>query len=753
MNFKVLPNECIAPLYLKSITLNGIGSYFKPATLELKPLIIICGKNGSGKSTWIKALNYLKELADSQCDIAKITSQKLIKKFNPNSALGGRDVEMLDWDDGFGIPPSISVKFIVQKETIFQGLKGLPGHNVDSNQTVLNKNDEIAIRITYFSKKHWSNWLRSGDNEITIGFRMSVNNNGFEVRGVQKENEESGNWSVYSVFDGQSKFHVTDNKLNEKQAWDSLISIIKTWVDGYFYIQAVRPLIEAEEELHSNSDIVMSVNKLPNRRHVGAKGEHTLAMQRYYESNFVLNPWDKNPYIAIDKYLETLLVNPYRGENVIQHPKAFLCRQIGCSELWRLLALSNPGAWSEFVKYILINKTVLKNKIPLTEHIVDAIAEEQLDKQYDKMALAVLDEVERLSVWRSVSNYEHPDENTIYAWFASNDKTVEEPIYNDFQLEWSKLGKALSNQLSDQHSEIALFIVNKILNNKYEKGKDTFYFGKLNFDDTQLAIKMICRLNNKTPWKIHPNDWDIILFGEESDYGESTIHFIQNLWSSILLKAKCNVPNTFDYYPVEDNIKPYEYVGYMFPMDSYFLSSDKSCAAGRLKANGLSDHIYLEEHFSGQTVPTSFSAGFHQVNPLITQFLLMKRNEICAIENPEVHVHPKLQVDIVEYIINNAKIGKWSIIETHSDLIIKRVMRAILNEELPQSWLNIYFCSGETQNINKKRFVSSVINLLAIDEKGRIKNWPEGFLDEGLRESEELLEILYGFKKKPKAQG
>ena len=33
---------------------------------------------------------------------------------------------------------------------------------------------------------------------------------------------------------------------------------------------------------------------------------------------------------------------------------------------------------------------------------------------------------------------------------------------------------------------------------------------------------------------------------------------------------------------------------------------------------------------------------------------------------------------------------------------------------------------------------------LTVDERGRIANWPEGFLDDDVRESRRLLEAMYG---------
>ncbi len=46
---------------LDSVTLRGIGSYFHEARLEIRPITILCGQNGSGKSTWFKILRVLRE--------------------------------------------------------------------------------------------------------------------------------------------------------------------------------------------------------------------------------------------------------------------------------------------------------------------------------------------------------------------------------------------------------------------------------------------------------------------------------------------------------------------------------------------------------------------------------------------------------------------------------------------------------------------------------------------------------------------
>lgn len=50
---------------VKAITARGIGSYLHGARLDLRPLTVLCGENGSGKSTWIRLLSLLRNSASA----------------------------------------------------------------------------------------------------------------------------------------------------------------------------------------------------------------------------------------------------------------------------------------------------------------------------------------------------------------------------------------------------------------------------------------------------------------------------------------------------------------------------------------------------------------------------------------------------------------------------------------------------------------------------------------------------------------
>ncbi len=144
--------------------------------------------------------------------------------------------------------------------------------------------------------------------------------------------------------------------------------------------------------------------------------------------------------------------------------------------------------------------------------------------------------------------------------------------------------------------------------------------------------------------------------------------------------------------------------------------------------------------------PGDMSSGFHQVAPMVVQAGLLRANEVLCIENPEVHLHPKLQLGVTEFLILQARIGKTIILETHSDLVIRRVMRAILQEDISQEAVRIHFTDVDLDSPSHTAlgYASSRIQVIEINERGQIQNWPVGFMDDDIRESRRLLDLMYG---------
>jgi predicted ATPase len=131
--------------------------------------------------------------------------------------------------------------------------------------------------------------------------------------------------------------------------------------------------------------------------------------------------------------------------------------------------------------------------------------------------------------------------------------------------------------------------------------------------------------------------------------------------------------------------------------------------------------------------------GFSQILPIITQlwWLLYKNTKnndrdnpiIFAIEQPELHLHPKLQALLADAFIaavdeaKQKKINLKLIIETHSETMINRLGNRIANGDLNHDDINVVIFDRET---NQK---SATVQIAKYDQEGFLDNWPIGFFE------------------------
>jgi energy-coupling factor transporter ATP-binding protein EcfA2 len=139
--------------------------------------------------------------------------------------------------------------------------------------------------------------------------------------------------------------------------------------------------------------------------------------------------------------------------------------------------------------------------------------------------------------------------------------------------------------------------------------------------------------------------------------------------------------------------------------------------------------------------PKQMSAGFHQIFPMVVQSGIMGEYETTAVENPEAHLHPKLQLGIAEFFLRQANSDKQFIVETHSDLFVQRILREVLGEEIGvgQERIRIYF----TKLDHKDEYEGAHAEGIQFDER-RVVKWPAGFMDESVKESRRLINMMYG---------
>lgn len=128
--------------------------------------------------------------------------------------------------------------------------------------------------------------------------------------------------------------------------------------------------------------------------------------------------------------------------------------------------------------------------------------------------------------------------------------------------------------------------------------------------------------------------------------------------------------------------------------------------------------------------------GISQVLPILVEGLSMHQGSMLILEQPEIHLHPKMQMDIADFLIMLAQQEKHLIIETHSDHIINRLVRRAVENSSLRDMIGIYF-------IEKDNNGDSQLTKVLIDEDLGIDEAPQGFFDQYASETEKILQAGY----------
>jgi predicted ATPase len=142
--------------------------------------------------------------------------------------------------------------------------------------------------------------------------------------------------------------------------------------------------------------------------------------------------------------------------------------------------------------------------------------------------------------------------------------------------------------------------------------------------------------------------------------------------------------------------------------------------------------LFMKNNDSMQKKAKSINMGFgySYILSIIITILLAKKGSVIFIENPEAHLHPKAQANLMEMICEYAMKGIQFMIETHSEHIVNSArLFSLQNDKLINNDnISIHFFD-EHFNVYE----------IKIEKNGLIKNWPAGFFD---LEKQQLMEIL-----------
>ena len=130
---------------------------------------------------------------------------------------------------------------------------------------------------------------------------------------------------------------------------------------------------------------------------------------------------------------------------------------------------------------------------------------------------------------------------------------------------------------------------------------------------------------------------------------------------------------------------------------------------------------------------THVGVGVSQVLPILVMCLIADRDNVLLFEQPELHLHPKVQTLLGDFFLSMALMDKQCLIETHSEYLINRLRfrAAAANADEVTKRMTIYFV--EKKN-NRSEFRPVVVN-----EFGAIPDWPDGFFDQSQDEAEQII--------------
>ena len=121
---------------------------------------------------------------------------------------------------------------------------------------------------------------------------------------------------------------------------------------------------------------------------------------------------------------------------------------------------------------------------------------------------------------------------------------------------------------------------------------------------------------------------------------------------------------------------------------------------------------------------THVGVGVSQILPILVMCFLAGKGDSIILEQPELHLHPKVQTRLADFFVSMNALGKQCIIETHSEYLINRLRYLVAksNDDMIARDAMIYFVEKENGH--------SIYRSITINKYGVIEDWPKGFFDE-----------------------
>jgi len=124
--------------------------------------------------------------------------------------------------------------------------------------------------------------------------------------------------------------------------------------------------------------------------------------------------------------------------------------------------------------------------------------------------------------------------------------------------------------------------------------------------------------------------------------------------------------------------------------------------------------------------PSDVGFGIGQLLPIIVEGIVRNESTIC-VEQPEIHLHPRLQAHLANFFIDTCKTNQW-IIETHSESLMLRMQNKVKRKEIDPADISIIY-------VHPTKTGAQALEIPLDGEGDFLVEWPEGFFEERFKEA------------------
>lgn len=173
-------------------------------------------------------------------------------------------------------------------------------------------------------------------------------------------------------------------------------------------------------------------------------------------------------------------------------------------------------------------------------------------------------------------------------------------------------------------------------------------------------------------------------------------------------------------------------------VDAEALTKEWTQKVVEARDEALQDLVLIDKRSGTAVSHRDVGIGVSQVLPVLVA-AYASSDRLLAIEQPEIHLHPGLQAELGDVVIESALggAGNTFLIETHSEHLLLRIMRRMrqtasgeLRDDVPPvrpEDVTVLFVEPDG--------AQSLVREMPLNERGElVKAWPGGFFEEGMRE-------------------